>query len=208
MTQSPIQPQWPNADPMPPVQPWPNNGPVPPVPGQWSNYGQYAAHQSFQSAPIEAPGKPPKVWPVVVLTLLFSVFGAISAAVQGNKATKLGHKQTSYWVAFGVTLFCSIVLISVASAVGSSIASPGSVVPTAPAALGTAGNPYTAAWLDPQLTAGTWTNGITATTATCAYADNRSDGTGTYRCDVTFSNGMSAQKIVTVPPDGQWVAGG
>jgi len=62
MTQGPIQPQWPNADPMPPVQRWPNNGPVPPVPGQWSNYGQYPPHQSFQSALIEAPGKSPKVW--------------------------------------------------------------------------------------------------------------------------------------------------
>lgn len=206
MTQSPIRPQRPHVDPTPPVQRWPNSDPVGPAP-EWSNYSQYPAHRSFQSAPIDARGKPPKVWPVVVLTLLFSVFGAISAAVQGNKASKLGYKQTSYWVAFGVALFCSIVLISVASAASSGIVSPGSVIPSAPAALGTAGNPYTAAWLDPQLTAGTWSNGATATTATCAYADNRPDGTGTYRCNVIFSDGASAQKTVTVPPDGQWVAG-
>ena len=66
----------------------------------------------LQAGPVATGGQPPELnvaW-TVLATVLFGVLGVIAAALQANKATKLGLKPNKYWIAFGISLACAFVL--------------------------------------------------------------------------------------------------
>lgn len=58
---------------------------------------------------------PPTVWPVVLWTLLFGIFGAISATLRSEKAYRCGYKVAPYWIAFAAALFIQLAFWSINS---------------------------------------------------------------------------------------------
>jgi hypothetical protein len=64
----------------------------------------------------------------------------------------------------------------------------------------------TPANLQTQLvTSGPWTGGGIASDASCVAAQVSSNGAGTYRCLVTFTDGHTSSYQVTVGNNGDWV---
>jgi hypothetical protein len=55
----------------------------------------------------------PSVWPVVVLTILFGVFGLIPAYLRASNARRLGIPERPYWQAWAITFVCWIGLVLV-----------------------------------------------------------------------------------------------
>jgi hypothetical protein len=55
----------------------------------------------------------PSVWPVVVLTLLFGVFGLIPASLRASNARRVGLSEKPYWQAWAITFACWIGLVLV-----------------------------------------------------------------------------------------------
>lgn len=51
---------------------------------------------------VRPPAAPPRLWPTVVVTLFFGLFGLIPAAVAAGRARDLGAPTGPYWRAFGV----------------------------------------------------------------------------------------------------------
>jgi hypothetical protein len=104
--------------------------PVPPgypqpeyvTPGQApAGYGQPGYGQPGYVTPGQLPAgyasagiaMRPSVWPVVVLTLLFGVFGLIPAYLRANNARRLGISERPYWQAWAITFVCWIGLLLV-----------------------------------------------------------------------------------------------
>jgi hypothetical protein len=140
--------------------------------------------------------RPPAVWPVVVCTLLFGVFGAISASRRMRRARRMRISTARYWIAFLVTLvaagFLSFAVATVAAlpiidnvretvavdAVQQNLVRDGRLQKTA---------------------------GMTATAATCTAVDmRRSDGKRDYNCLLTLSDGRTGTIGVTADRAGDW----
>ena len=96
------------------------------------NYYQYDQQSSIPDHFPQPAGRiyhrqaKPAVYPVVIWTLFFGVFGIISAALRGGKAAKAGYPKGAYWLAWAITAFASYVFWSVVVRGGA----PGSLDPS------------------------------------------------------------------------------
>ncbi|MHA3704276.1 peptidylprolyl isomerase [Jatrophihabitans sp. YIM 134969] len=118
-------------------------GPPPPPP-QPVGYGYP------QQRPGPPPGAPPPfpVWPVVVVTLLFSLFGLIPAVIGSNRAAQRREDSSRYWIAFVVSMLGALILYAIVFVVlvfvlfASTVAVVGTAIsklPTSTTAAATAG---------------------------------------------------------------------
>lgn len=139
----------------------------------------------------------PKVWPVVVFTLFFGVFGAISAARRSRDARAFGLPVAPYWQAFGGAYVGGFLVWMVTLGGLAGILIPlyegyrDSVVVMTPGRL------------EDQLMSSS-ASGVTITGADCVDDAVARDGAGTYRCQVTFADGVARSYEVTVKEDGTW----
>ncbi len=53
------------------------------------------------------------LWPIIVVTVLFALFGLIPTIISSNKASQQRESTSRYWVAFGVSLLASFVLYAI-----------------------------------------------------------------------------------------------
>jgi len=63
--------------------------------------------------PAAAPvyrGPLPSVWPTVLVTFFFGIFGLIPASMHTSRAREAGRPTNTYWAAFGWTMAASILL--------------------------------------------------------------------------------------------------
>lgn len=92
-----------------------NNLPVPPfqVPttrqASTSSYGPSTTAYSGPPYRADLPG----TGLVIVITLLFGLFGLIPAAIRASQAETLGHPGGAYWKAFWFTLLIPVVVWAV-----------------------------------------------------------------------------------------------
>jgi hypothetical protein len=187
MTAYPTSPPW-----APPPAPPAVSQPAPPP---HTMHGQLLVPYPEEMQNADRP-RPPAVWPVVVCTLLFGVFGAISASRRMRRARRMRISTARYWIAFLVTLvaagFLSFVVATVAAlpiidnvretvavdAVQQNLVRDGRLQKTA---------------------------GMTATAATCTAVDmRRSDGKRDYNCLLTLSDGRTGTIGVTADRAGDW----
>lgn len=177
----------------PPYPQW-GGQPTSGYPGYGPTYGPGGYPHPQQAAPYPQPdARRPAVWPVVIFTLLFGVFGSISAALRSRRARRLGLPIGKYWAAFAATLVVFIAVV-VAIAVESS-----STPPVMTAAQLQTSLVQSAGWTD------SLGNKLTAKDATCVPDNVASNGVGTYRCIVDFTDGARVSDLVTVGPDGSYV---
>ena len=102
----------------PPHPPAPPGGYGPPAgPGGWSpppgsgGWGPPPGPGGFGPGGPPPSAKPPfPVWPVVVVTVLFALFGLIPTILGANRASERRESPSRYWIAFGVSLLASFVL--------------------------------------------------------------------------------------------------
>jgi hypothetical protein len=64
---------------------------------------------AYAAAPQGSPPLP-TVWPTVVVTFLFGIFGLIPASMHTSRAREAGRPTNTYWVAFGWTMVATILL--------------------------------------------------------------------------------------------------
>lgn len=145
---------------------------------------RYAATPQY---PATARTQRPSAVPVVLFTVLFGIFGSISASRRAKKAKAAGGTGTPYWAAFGITLVAVIglqlALLALIMA-NAKIATPGK--------------------LEQSIVAAASGDGVHPTAASCAEAGVHQDGTGQYRCAITFSDGTHGTYTITVDRDGRW----
>lgn len=166
-----------------------------PPPPSFDTPGYGYGYSSAPAWPQQIEG--PKAWPVAVFTLLFGLFGAISAARRSSDARALGLPGGRYWAVFagalvgGFAIWTLVLGVLIAITVPLYQASKSSVMtPTA---------------LEQQLEASSTTEG-SVNDATCAEEAVDATGTGTYQCLISFSDGSALPYRITVADDGSWAA--
>ena len=74
----------------------------------------YGYNQQPQSPPYGNYQQPaaalPTVWPTVLVTFFFGIFGLIPASMHTSRAREAGRPTNTYWAAFGWTMAASILL--------------------------------------------------------------------------------------------------
>ena len=97
--------------------PGPTVEPPPPVYGAVIPYDQplppHGGYLVTHPDRLESERSLPKVWPVAVFTLLFSVLGAVSASRRANRAKAAGGAAAPYWLTFGIVAVAGFVLSGV-----------------------------------------------------------------------------------------------
>jgi hypothetical protein len=187
MTSYPTSPPW-----APPPAPPAVSQPAPPA---HTMHGQLLVPypEEMQNA---ARPQPPAVWPVVVFTLLFGVFGAISASRRITRARRMRVSPARYWIAFLVTLVAAGFL---SFGVGTVAALPAIDDIRETVAVDAVQENLVR---DGRLQQ---TAGVTATSATCTAVDvRRSDGKREYSCLLTLSDGHTGRIGVTADRAGDW----
>jgi hypothetical protein len=173
-----------------------------PTPGAGPVFGQATAYGAPYPTAGWAPTDGftgPKAWPVVIFTLFFGVFGAISAARRSRDARAFGLPVARYWQAFGGALVGGFFIWMLSLGILAATLIPlfenyhDSVMV------------ITTDRLESQLMSSS-ASGVTVTQADCADDSVAPDGTGTYRCQVTFADGVARSYEVTVNDDGSWAA--
>jgi hypothetical protein len=143
---------------------------------------------------------PPSVWPVVLFTVLFGVFGAISAGRRARRAKAMGASQGRYWGVFGGILGGQVVLSLIAFVMlvllGVSVSASSVMTPDRLADRIVAQGQFRTA--DGQT--------LTPSGAQCAATEVDIRGVGDYRCVVDFDASTQKSYTVTVGPGGRWVA--
>jgi hypothetical protein len=140
--------------------------------------------------------RPPAIWPVVVFTLLFGVFGAISAARRAAQARRIRNGPAPYWIAFLVTLLVGgylsfMVATSAALPIIDTVRESAAVDAVQQNLVG-----------DGRLRKAA---GTAATSATCTAVDvRRSDGRRDYSCLLTLDDGRTGTIGVTADRAGAW----
>ncbi|BFU46290.1 hypothetical protein [Krasilnikovia sp. MM14-A1004] len=140
--------------------------------------------------------RPPAAWPVAVWTLLFGVFGAVSARRRAATARRIRAGVAPYWIAFGISLALGSL---VTAAVGQALILPKYLEFREGAVL-------------KQLQENIVTDGelqkaqkLTATGAKCQALDERdADGLRNYACVLTLDNGKAKPLRVTADENGDW----
>jgi hypothetical protein len=203
-TQTPYQPTPP--DPYPTAPPW---APVaPPVEPEQAGVGQpgwggvpYTPHgQLMVKYPqaLQEPGRPqaPAVWPVVLFTILFGLFGSISAARRAARAGRSRKPKAPYWIAFGATAAACYVAWSIVFAVAK------------PYVLDFRQSLVTDSLQDQLVHDGhiTTPKGTSVASAKCRTTDTATltRAASAYTCVLTLNNGKSASVKLTAADDGSW----
>jgi hypothetical protein len=154
-------------------------------------------------------GRGPRVAPVVLCTLLFGVFGSISAARRARRAEVVGDSPGKYWTAFGVTLTIGWVVGAIAAILF--LATAGFF----PAAESTAtGSPpaITAAEVSQSMVEGGTYAGkggkqVRIKAATCAATSVDAHGAGTYRCSVALTDSTKVTLSIRADASGWRILG-
>jgi hypothetical protein len=177
----------------------------PPPPGTYypglpqTAYGYAAGNATVYPAtgwpPADGPIGP-KAWPIAVLTMGFGVLGAVSAGRRSRDARCLGLPVARYWWVFGGSLVAGFTLWTMALGVAVAILVPSSLNGTTVMDA----NRLDSALLD------SGTAGVAVNQAQCVEDVVGSNGSGTYRCRVTFADGIAESYRVTVNDDGTWAA--
>lgn len=153
--------------------------------------------------PRDAADGIPGVGPVIVFTVLFGFFGAISAARRSSRAEVAGQRTSRYWYAFAWTLAGSWVLgILISASAALFLATVG-----APAV--TTADGISADWLEGSIVdqgqfAGADGQVTGPRTADCAGTRVGADGAGIYRCTIEFAGARRSVVDVTVSGNGEW----
>jgi hypothetical protein len=145
-------------------------------------------------------GRGPAVAPVVIFTLLFGVFGLISASRRAKRAEAVGDSPGRYWMAFGVTLSIGWVVGAIASIL-LLVSGDFFAVVAASADEAAPARTITAAGLSRSMAdQGTYPgkggkqSDIKA--ATCTIASVDPTGAGNYKCAVTLADTTRATVLV------------
>jgi hypothetical protein len=161
---------------------------------------------------------------VAIFTLIFGAFGAISASRRASKARLLGVSGQRYWWTFAGVLIMSsllqLIMVGIAlpvylAAVHDAQAKAGGTT-SETTSLSTAATPTRdARALEADIvahgrseasgTATGATGGVTA--AACSAVNVVPDGSGTYRCLVSFSDSAEQTYTIKLAPDGTWTTG-
>jgi hypothetical protein len=74
----------------------------------------YGYNQQPQSPPYGNYQQPvaalPTIWPTLLITFFFGIFGLIPASMHTSRAREAGRPTNAYWAAFGWTMAASILL--------------------------------------------------------------------------------------------------
>lgn len=128
----------------------------------------------------------PSAVPVVLFTVLFGIFGSISAARRAKKAKAAGGTGTPYWITFAITLVAVVaaqfVLLAMVIA-QAKVATPDKLEHSIVAG---GGNPR-------------------PTAASCAEDGVHANGSGRYQCTVGFADGTRGSYTIIVNDDGRWL---
>ncbi|TQS41320.1 hypothetical protein [Cryptosporangium phraense] len=146
----------------------------------------------YQSAPF-AEG--PKAWPVAVFTVIFGIFGAISAARRADDARALGLPSGRYWAVFGGALVGSFAIWTLAFGLLVAVWLPGYIE--------SASTVMTTAQLEQEIEASS-AAGVAVSEADCVEESVNPDGTGYYDCQIAFGDGESLSYRISVNHDGTW----
>ncbi|GAA0239275.1 hypothetical protein [Cryptosporangium japonicum] len=167
----------------------------------------YSAPPSFDSpgygygyaaAPAWGPAiTGPKAWPVAAFTLLFGIFGAISAARRSSDARALGLPGGRYWGVFAGALVASFAVWTLVLGIVIAI--------TVPLYLNYKSTVMTTTELEQALVSSPSADG-SVVDATCIESAVNPVGVGTYECLVHFDNGTDLPYRITVASDGSWAA--
>jgi hypothetical protein len=164
-------------------------------------------YQPQYQSPVDAPhpgagyapaGQPPSVLPVVLFTLFFGVFGAISAVSRAGKAKAVGAPVGRYWAAFGSVIAGWIVLSIVIGVL--SAASGGAEAPS-----GIDHKSLETSIVNGEEFKDSAGNTAKAKSATCVDVDVAEDGSGTYSCVVDFVDNRRQSFEIVMSSDGTWV---
>ena len=195
-------PEFAAAPPLPTRPPEPSPPPTPPAAWPPSAGTEQPSSAPPPAQPYWPPAASPQertpgIWPVLLVTLLFGVFGLIPTVIFHQQVRAKGRSPSKYWIAFGC-----VMAVWVAVVVGASIAASSSSSSSAKI--------MSPSELDTQLTTNSdWKTldgtPATATDATCVEQNVRTNGTGAYECLVTFDDGTQQTFTVTVGSDGSWV---
>jgi hypothetical protein len=186
----------------PPPGGFPAPGGFPP-PGGYLLPRGYPPPYEVSYAPFRAGGgtfyDAPKVYPVVLLTLLGGIWGAISASRRVRKARAMGAPTGRYWAAWGITLALAVAVIVPLRLAG--LAHDRSARP----------DKFTATWIENQLVTNSDFKNQSGTVvkvsaATCAPDRVTARGVGTYACAIDFADGYRGTYEVTVDAAGAWSA--
>ncbi|MEU8231167.1 hypothetical protein AB0C12_16355 [Actinoplanes sp. NPDC048967] len=182
----PTAPPWATAGqaPTPPEQPLPQYG------GLLVPFPDEMRHASRAQAPA--------VWPVAVFTMLFGIFGAISAKRRADQARRTRNSTAPYWITFLISLvagaFCSFVASAVL--VGPLVTELRENQRLEAVQRNVVG--------DGQLKAAR----INVTAARCRAVGERDvEGMREYLCRLTLDDGHTASLTLTADEDGQWQSG-
>lgn len=144
-------------------QPWgppPNNGGYGPPPG---------------GPGVASPRPAFPLWPIIVVTILFALFGLIPTIIASNKASQRRQETSRYWIAFVLSLLGSFVLYGILVVVLVFVVLAGTVaaVGAAANAIPSIGQQFTQSYPAPT---GSATDGSGATTGPCAYTPDGTTG--------------------------------
>lgn len=142
-------------------QPWgppPNNGGYGPPPG---------------GPGVASPQPAAPLWPIIVVTVFFALFGLIPTIIASNKASQRRQETSRYWIAFVLSLLGSFILYAIVIVILTVfvLASTVAVVGAAANAIPSIGQQFTQSYPAPT---GSAPGGPGATTGPCAYTP---DGT-------------------------------
>ncbi|GAA3394219.1 hypothetical protein [Cryptosporangium minutisporangium] len=151
----------------------------------------------YAAAPSWAPAfDGPKAWPVGVFTVLFGIFGAISAARRSSDARALGLPGGRYWAVFAGALVGSFALWTLVLGLAIAVAIPAYLQSV---------TVMTTGQLERQLESSS-AAGVTVADAVCLEEAVDATGVGTYQCLLMFTNGDDLTYRITVSDDGTWAA--
>lgn len=182
----------------PTAPPWAPPAPPPvaaPVPQPYTQHGQLLVPYPEAMHNAGRP-RPPAVWPVAVFTLIFGIFGSISAARRAAQARRGRNSTAPYWITFGVALaaggFLSFVVALAVVVPLVSTFTEQRAVDSLQVNMVKSGELQQKA-------------GITATSAACTAVDVRgSDGRRDYSCLLKLSDGKTGTIEVTADRSGTW----
>ena len=139
----------------------------------------------------------PKAWPVAVFTVLFGIFGALSAARRSTDARAQGLPGGRYWGVFAGALVGSFAIWTFVLGVGIAV--------TVPLYLETTSTVMTTNELEQELASSDSVGG-SVTGATCLEEAVDPLGAGTYSCRLRLDDGADLPYRITVSDDGSWAA--
>lgn len=158
-----------------------------------SGYPANHSHDPQQLPWMYGEAKPPSAWPVAVFTLIFGIFGGISAGRRANRARAMGVGGARYWGTFAAVLAGNLLLIGLL------------VVVLVPVFLNVRETALTKD-LESRIVSDSATDSATPAvkSADCTPVTRNSDGTRSYTCLIGFVDGRSQSFNIIVDAQRQW----